>query len=137
MAGGGTGENGLWVPNDIPAGVGRELDFAYIPEWTWSMMGRYEFPVPVLLDGTVAMQASVYWRDSTWGNDQNTVPVDSYTIWDASITYFSPDERYSISVFGKNLTEDPYHNFGIFFENNLDWNAGPPRRFGVEVAFKY
>ncbi len=133
----GSGEDGLWVNSDVPAGVGRGLDYAYVPEWTWSAMGRYEFPVPVLLDGTVAVQASVYWRDDTWGNDQNTVPVDSYTIWDASITYFSPDDRYQISVFGKNLTQDPYHNFGIYFNNNLDWNAGPPRRFGVEVSFNY
>ena len=133
----GSGAGGLWVSGDIPPGVGRELDYAYVPEWTWSAMGRYEFPVPVLLDGTMALQTSVYWRDNTWGNDQNTVPVGSYTIWDASITYFDPDDRYSISVFGKNLTQDPYHNFGIYFNNNLDWNAGPPRRFGVEVTFNY
>ena len=46
--------------------------------------------------------------------------------------------RYSVSVFGKNLTNDPYHDFGVrIFGNDLDWNAGPPRRFGVEVAFTY
>ena len=134
----GSGTGGLWVPGDIPGGVGRELDYAYVPEWTWSANGRYEFPVPVLVEGTLALQASVYWRDDTWGNDQNTVPVDSYTIWDASITYFSPDDRYSVSVFGKNLSNDPYHNFGAhIFGNDLDWNAGPPRRFGIEVAFTY
>ncbi len=47
-------------------------------------------------------------------------PVDTYQ-WQ-----ISTELRYATEI-----------DFGINFINTLDWNAGPPRRFGVEVAFKY
>ena len=124
--------------SEISSGVGRELDFAYIPEWTWSAMGRYEFPFPVLLDGTLAVQASVYWRDDTFGDERNEVPVDSYTHWDASISYRAPDDRYSISFFGKNLTERPYTNFAVASLGTIiDISPAEQRTWGVEVSFDY
>ena len=125
-------------PSEISSGVGRELDFAFIPEWTWSAMGRYEFPFPVLLDGTLALQASVYWRDDTFGDERNEVPVDSYTLWDASISYRAPDDRYTISFFGKNLTERPYTNFAVASLGTIiDISPGEQRTWGVEVSFDY
>lgn len=65
------------------------------------------------------------------------VPDMSTTDEVASVTWNSADDRYYVSAFGKNLTDDRYKTasqaVGALWTFS---NYGPPRFYGVQAGFR-
>jgi iron complex outermembrane receptor protein len=61
----------------------------------------------------------------------------STTIVNADITWFSPDERYSVGIWGKNLTSENY--FAILTSSGGGNNFQPaaPTSYGVRVGYRF
>lgn len=98
------------VPTDV-------ADFRQVqntPEWTASGTLAYMTP---LGDGRLNFGTTVSYRSSI---NQFEIPnpyidQDGYALWDASIVYTAPDDRWSIGVYGKNLTDKEYKTSGYSF----------------------
>ncbi len=134
----------LFEARGITAGQGRALDVAYVPEWTANANVRYETPAPSILGkrfgGLLGFQVSMAYKDKTALNDANDFYADRYTLWDGAISYTSDDGRYTVSFFGKNLTNEPAHDFGLFsvgIGTLSEWAVRPPRTYGAEISFRY
>ncbi len=107
------------------------------PEWTLSgTLGTY-LPVG---NGKLSAQTTLSYRSKTY---QFETPIpwldqDGYALWDASINYSFADDRYTIGVHGKNLTDQRYITSGY---NYLSYNAGTGTytstlgREGIATAF--
>ena len=98
------------VPTDV-------ADFRQIqntPEWTASATLAYMTPVGA---GRLNLGTTLSYRSST---NQFEIPnpfIDQsgYALVDASIVYTSPDDRWSIGLHGKNLTDKEYKTSGYSF----------------------
>ena len=62
---------------------------------------------------------------------------DAYGLLNLRVNYSAPDEKYRVSLFGDNLTDENYLLSGFSTENlGISLNTiGRPRQVGVEVQF--
>lgn len=80
---------------------------------------------------------NTYYYNDDIGRQFDTV-LEERTILGLNATYTAPDDRYYVSVFGKNLTDDRYKTasqaVGALWTFS---NYGAPRTFGIEGGFKF
>jgi iron complex outermembrane receptor protein len=101
--------------------------------WTGSVFG-----------GELAVTPSVSYRDS-YSQFEFPNPVldqDAFALVDLSAVWTDPSNRWTVGVFGKNLTEEEYrvggYNFaGATFNNSLIGYYGPPRTVTASLQFKF
>ena len=96
-------------------------DADYIGTFYYDAFGDYtKGPLPQVATGVFTNGGGDYW------------------LFNGRLTYSF--EQYSISAWGRNLTDKAYYPYGISLEN-LFGNGyrvqGPPRTFGVELAVKF
>ncbi len=112
------------------------LDVPFSPKWKWGLSTTYDQP---LGQGTLIYDVNVTHQDKAEMSVFNSprTQMSQRTLWDANITYQAPDERYYITLWGKNLTDERYRTAA----NSVAglWNFtmyGRPRSYGLEVGFK-
>lgn len=111
---------------------------AYAPEFNVSGAARYSMPVFAGL--TLATQLDFSYRDSYY-TDISNLPigeVDGYTLVNSRIALVDGDERWEISLWGKNILDKEYTTY----INNLPSTfrvltvAGYPRTYGVQFEYR-
>jgi len=89
--------------------------------------------------GSLSWRASYNYADEAAADNFNFLLLDDYSLVDASVTYRSTDERLRIALYGKNLTDEVYFNFG--FDNTSIGSKtmwlSPPRTWGVQVSYDF
>jgi iron complex outermembrane receptor protein len=128
--------NGLDVDGDgapDPAAA-ADLDLANVPELTGHLAATYDLPLDGL--GTLTFRGSYSYTDGSPANDQNTIFVSSFSLIDASMTFADTSQRWRVSLFGKNLSDEVYARFAVTSSLfNFDY-ALPPRTWGLEVSYE-
>lgn len=84
---------------------------------------------------TASYKDKVYF--SQFNHDE--LAQDAYTTVDANIVLSSPDDQWTINLWGKNLTDEEIY-VGTFILNSSRTNAGflaPPRTYGVTAAYNF
>ena len=84
------------------------------PEWTASGTINYNVPAG---PGTLNFNTTVSYRSSSQQFELRTPLLDqgSYALWDASLVWRSDDDRWSIGLHGRNLTDTRYITAGYNF----------------------
>ena len=120
--------------NQIPLTPRREL----------SALARYDFEVN---DGAIlAVQVDTSYKSSTFFQAQNDdtfigslLQEDSFTLWNARISYATGDGKWVGALFARNLTEEEY--FGSGFEiaplGIVAIKPGPRRYFGASLEYNF
>jgi len=67
----------------------------------------------------------------------DTVLQETYESLSASVRLVSPDERYTVSLIGKNLTEEEVMVWGIPSGPNILAAMKPPRELTLKVGFRF
>tara|TARA_R110000782_G_scaffold270179_1_gene369814 strand:+ start:156 stop:2510 length:2355 start_codon:yes stop_codon:yes gene_type:complete len=98
------------VPTDV-------ADFRKVqntPKWTASGTLSYTAPVG---EGSIYLGSTVSWRSKTYQFEIPNPYIDQkgFALWDASIVYTAPDDRWSLGVHGKNLMDKEYKTSGYDF----------------------
>ncbi|MCC5885323.1 MAG: TonB-dependent receptor [Gammaproteobacteria bacterium] len=125
------------------------LDIPFSPKW--QLAGELMWDQNLGNGGTLQWVGGVHYQSSaeTSPFDPNAVAVgvarhptftamESRTLVHANITYMDPTERYHVSLFGKNLTNETYR-VSANSVGNL-WNFtqfGAPRHIGVELGVTF
>ncbi|WP_066553556.1 TonB-dependent receptor [Croceicoccus bisphenolivorans] len=99
---------------------GKTVDVAkyrYIqntPEWTGSATLAYSTPAGA---GDLAMSTTWSYRSKTHQFEYPNpyIDQDGYGLWDASIVYSAPGDRWSIGLHGKNLLDKEYITSGYSY----------------------
>ncbi|WP_133366590.1 TonB-dependent receptor [Qipengyuania sediminis] len=144
----------------LPTDVAEFRRVQNTPEFTGNLNANY---AAALGEGELNLNAGVSYRSKTF---QFEVPnpfldQDGYALVDASISYTAPGGRWSVGVFGKNLTDERYKTSGYTFvaadprtgaiinrpdglpaaalgrEGTLTAFYGNPRQVFVTATFKY
>ncbi len=100
----------------VPTDVAAFREVQNTPKWTASGNLAYSTPVG---DGELSFGTTLSYRSKT---NQFEIPnpyIDQkgFALWDASLVYTAPDDRWSLGVFGKNLTDKEYKTSGYTFIN--------------------
>ena len=88
--------------------------------------------------GLLNLMANHSFRERHPYNDSNTEFFDDQRRTNASVNWFSSDDQWSISLYGRNLEDEA--NWGNLTSIAGLWTAGPMkpgRQLGVEVNFRY
>ncbi|MEO1035520.1 MAG: TonB-dependent receptor [Pseudomonadota bacterium] len=118
------------------------FDLPFAPDTKYSLAGQYD--IPLANGGTVEFFGSyVYTDESLSGNIGQTeatnpeVVLPDYGILNASVGYHSPDDVFSITLIGKNLTDEQYVTTysGDGFRYQVPRDAD--RYFGLNVRLNF
>ena len=111
------------------------------PEWKINLAAEYT--VYLGRYGSLTPRIQYYWSDETYYRAFNR-PEDrqeSYHLTDVKLTWTSPTQDWSVEGFVTNLEDDPIYQNVLVGPSSLEnpFNAwyGPPRLWGVRVAFSY
>ncbi len=118
-----------------PLRVG-ELRLARLPELTASFTALLDQPLGGL--GTISYRLGYALVDERAGNDTNIGLLPGYSEFDASLTFRSIDERWQVTVFGKNLLDEA-RAYSFLVDISMYSNfiqSGLPARYGVEFAIR-
>ncbi|MBR2267005.1 TonB-dependent receptor [Sphingobium sp.] len=98
----------------VPTDVADYRRVQNTPKWTASGTLSYNVPVG---DGSLYFGSTVSWRSKTYQFEIPNPYIDQkgYALWDASLVYTAPSDRWSIGVHGKNLLDKEYKTSGYTF----------------------
>jgi len=102
---------------DVQAAVGAEATTS-VGSWKDALTGRLSY----------RWQGKMPWAP------ENTSWEKAYGTLDGRITLTSPNKGWSISAFGKNLTDQVYRTNIIVFFNDEMSSFGAPRTYGLELS---
>ena len=136
---------GFFIPQPVSAGggiiktvgdaAGNKLPYA--SEVTFNVGATYSTPIG---DATADFNVNYSYQSRWYSGPDNITSQPAYGLLDASATYRFPDERVSIGVWGRNLTNEQYYTFISTSENaggRLSGVVGAPRTYGVKVGYKF
>jgi iron complex outermembrane receptor protein len=94
--------------------------------------------------GELAVTPSVSYRDdySQFEFPNPILDQEAYALVDLSIVWTDPSDRYTVGLYGKNLTDEEYrvggYNFpGALFDNSIIGYYGPPQTVTASLKVKF
>ena len=132
-------ENGYYRANFATVNLaGNTLDNA--PEFSFRAGVNYD--LPIAMPGKINVRGELSWQDRVYFTEFNNADATQapYALINAGVTYTSEDKRWTIDVWGRNLT-----NHFIFSNNIITaplYNSvrvgtvAPPRTYGVTLGVK-
>ncbi len=116
-----------------------------VPKYT--LAGGISYAFSLGNAGTLTAAADVQYRDSVpLTNIETGVPntQDGYALVDATLTYQDPDGRWTVQLWGKNLTDKQFVTAMFDVDNTPSspiraayHSLGAPRTYGIKVRYSY
>ncbi len=128
--------NGVYEPAiDDPAA--ERLEFERVPEFEFTAGLQHRMPIGD--NAELFSRVSYQWRDEHFVDTLNSpsIAVDSYGLLDASITYDRFGDGWSVAIFGRNLTDEDFHDFGFDGGTHRAVWGGVPRTYGIELTTRF
>ncbi|MBX9747080.1 MAG: TonB-dependent receptor, partial [Hyphomonadaceae bacterium] len=111
----------------------------YSPEWTVNLGAEHSFALDSGSELTLVARAH-YQSETLTGLDFTPLEYqDAYWSVDASLTFTPPDERFSVTLFARNLTDETVvaNTFQPPFGNFAVGSLRPPRVIGIRTAARF
>jgi len=108
------------------------------PDVQFNAIGRYSVPIG---ESSLIFQVDTNYSDKVFFDiaNQDIASQDSYWVWNGSVSYRF-NEKFELSVWGKNLFEKEYKVYTFDFSGFFGFNQqmfGPPRWYGVTLRYQY
>ena len=114
------------------------LKFPYTSKWTASFGATYDLDLGTV--GSVSFTGDYAYRSSYYTTDLN-YPFsyqDGVGLLSGKITWRDVDDRLSVSVWGRNLTDEFYIDGGDPVASLTTYvSDAPPREVGVSVGYRF
>ncbi len=117
-------------------------DLSRSPKLKFSVGARYAMPLSN--GGQLVSSADYGWTDKQRSQVTNLdqTPLPSYGVLNARVQYNAPDDRWSLAVFGTNLTDEYYYYGSADFANGYTpgttvWDPARPLEYGATVKFRF
>ena len=111
----------------------------YAPEWTVCLGARQGFQLPS--GATLAARIRARYQSATLAGldflpEQNQ---NAHWLLNASLTFADASDRYSVALFGHNLTDETVvtNTFVVPFSTFVVGALRPPRTFGIRTSIRY
>lgn len=108
------------------------------PEWKGNVGGEYTFAMPN--GGGLSLGANMSYTDKQYLDEFNRAPMlaDGYKLYDAHLTYRPDSEHWSLTLWGKNLSDEKEIFDASFSATGrvVSKRFIDPRTYGLSVNFK-
>jgi iron complex outermembrane recepter protein len=109
------------------------------PEWSANLRPSYEFTLGG--GGTLAFAANAVYKGKQYHTEFNDERLSSeaYTIVDANVMFTAPGDRYSVNLWGKNLTDEFVWagSYAVASTRTIGGTLLPPRSYGVTMSVRF
>lgn len=114
--------------------------FPNAPKFSAVLSGDYRYPLAS--GAALALSGSASYRSHQFFESSNypVIAQNGYWLVDARLAYTTADTRWTVAVYGKNLTGTEYYNFISDITSGIglaEAVVGPPRFVGGEVTYSY
>jgi len=132
-----------WLDTEVDEGTVKGTDISgnslvQAPELNFNLALDYDIPVGSV--GTIQLHADTSWVDDQYFDILNTPLIEQGAYWvsNARVSFYSADDRYSVSLWGKNLADEHYDSkpFDLSDFGYTISHIGAPRMFGVEATLR-
>jgi len=111
--------------------------FPYTPDWQINLDAQYEWGI-----GENAMAfvgAGLVYRSSTKSGleDDARLIIDAYTLVDLRAGIRAEDERWTVSVYGRNVFNEYYWNNVLHIQDTIVRYPGRPAEYGISAGFRF
>lgn len=115
----------------------KAINFNMVPEMTTNLAATYDMSLGD--KGALTWRLSYAFVNNTFADDLNTLPVDQYELFDASLVYTNAEENLKLSLFGRNLKDEIYYDFGVNLQSIgvKNYYQTPPRTYGLELTYDF
>lgn len=126
-----TAETATGLPAD-------QLRFVLVPDVKYNIAATYDWRIGKrsVLTGRLAYS----YVDETFSDDFNRARQADYGLLDAGLT-FESENGLKVSLFGKNVTDEVYYDFGTNFSTSAlsvqSFWLTPPRTYGLEITYSF
>lgn len=108
------------------------------PRWTYNVQGT--FTQPIGGDLSLLLSADANWRSSQFYEVTNSINSrePGYWVVNGRVGISGPDDRWTLALFGKNLTKTVYRTY-VNELPDFGWILnvyGQPRTYGLSASFK-
>ncbi len=139
--------NGSFNPPPFPGPSVQQVDLALDDDMQQSPKSKYtagaRYSHPLTSGGRIGAGVN-YAHVATIRSAvtrSNTVQMPSYSLLNAQVQFVARDDRWSVALFGTNLTDEYYYiggvNFGTLGPGSIEADIARPREFGVTVHFNF
>ena len=104
------------------------------PKFTFDATGTYETP---LYNGRLVATATYFYSDGFYFVAGGAVSQKAYSTLNARVGWTTPNDRWTFSVWGRNITDTFYYLQMGANTSGLSASYAQPRVIGVEVAYSY
>jgi iron complex outermembrane recepter protein len=104
------------------------------PEWTGNLGGQY---TTELARGTLILTGNYYYSSDFYFDPSEQFQQDSYGLLNARVQWNAPSEKWSVAVYGNNLTDEEYVNQVLPGQFAIQQTFGEPLVVGVAATVKY
>jgi iron complex outermembrane receptor protein len=109
------------------------------PELSVTLRPSYEFSLGN--GGTLGFEANAIYKSEQFHTEFNDerLSSDDYTIFDAYVMYTAPGERYSVNLWGKNLTDEFVWagSYAVASTRTIGGTLLPPRTYGLTMSVRF
>jgi iron complex outermembrane receptor protein len=126
------------ITESVVDGVATGSELPNAPEFTLSSMVRYEWPISGSLVADVSVAAD-YQDDVTYDIVRNPPQAEEpgYWLYDARIGIGAADDKWQVSIWGKNLSDEQYRSQVIFSSVGFGETWGLPRTYGMTFSMGF
>lgn len=108
------------------------------PEINFNATVQYELPLES--GATLRFFTDYVWQDDHYKEIVNNLEIEAQALWNARLSWMSPDGSWSASLWGKNLADEVYRVDTLTDPIGSGWGVyvnGMPRTFGVTARYNW
>lgn len=105
------------------------------PDFTGTFSATYT--VPLSDAGVLEANAGYYYSSKVYFDATNRIVQPAYGLLDARLTYRFPGDRFSIAVWGRNLTDETYIAGSALSATGDQIRLAAPRQFGGTIRYEF
>ncbi|MGF7169187.1 iron complex outermembrane receptor protein [Sphingobium xanthum] len=129
------GPGGANVPDQDLSGNRTRMS----PEWSLNLNPSYEFDLSDM--GSLQLASNIAYRSKQYHTEFNDdrLAQDPYWMIDANMLFTTADERYSLNLWVKNLTDEFVWagSYAVATSRTIGGTLMPPRTYGATFGFKF
>lgn len=122
------------APGGICPGNAAGKELPYAPKTTANLGGNYEVETSI---GKFAANVNYFHSAEFFAAPANTGRQGAYHLVNVSLSWKDSSDRYSVRIWGKNITDTEYNSSFLESAPGIDAVRGYPRTYGVTAGIKF
>ena len=112
-------------------------EFPYSPDLQISFDNQYDFSINENLEGFIGASATYKSKTNASLGEPRDYVIPSYTLVDLRAGIRSVDDRWTVQVWGRNVTDKYYWTNVVLFDDARVRYAGRPATYGVSLSMRF